>query len=43
MHKEWKVPKERMYVTHTEHNREDFHLLEKSLANWAEGEDPLAD
>ena len=39
----WGIPKEHMYVTLTEHKGEDFHLLEKYLASWQEGEDPLAD
>ena len=39
----WNIPKEQMYVTLTEHKGEDFHLLEKYLASWQEGEDPLAD
>jgi len=43
MHKHWGVKKEQMYVTLTEHKGEDFHLLEKYLAGWEEGEDPLAD
>lgn len=43
MHAHWGVPKEQMYVTLTEHKGEDFHLLEKYLAGWEEGEDPLAD
>jgi len=43
MHKHWGVQKEQMYVTLTEHKGEDFHLLEKYLASWQEGEDPLAD
>jgi len=43
MHKHWGVVKEQMYVTLTEHKGEDFHLLEKYLAGWQEGEDPLAD
>lgn len=29
------------YLTFTEHKGEDFHLIEKFLANWQEGEDPL--
>lgn len=37
------IPREQMYVTLTEHKGEDFHLLEKYLASWEEGEDPLAD
>ena len=43
LHQTWKIPKEHMYVTLTEHKGEDFHLLEKYLAGWQEGEDPLAD
>jgi len=39
----WCIPKEQMYVTLTEHKGEDFHLLERYLASWQEGEDPLAD
>lgn len=39
----WQIPKEHMYVTLTEHKGEDFHLLERYLASWQEGEDPLAD
>lgn len=39
----WDIPKEHMYVTLTEHKGEDFHLLERYLASWQEGEDPLAD
>ena len=42
LHSTWKIPKEQMYVTLTEHKGEDFHLLEKYLASWQEGEDPLA-
>ena len=43
MHKHWGVTKDQMYVTLTEHKGEDFHLLEKYLGGWEEGEDPLAD
>lgn len=43
LHKTWAIPKEHMYVTLTEHKGEDFHLLEKYLAGWQEGEDPLTD
>jgi len=43
MHKHWNVQKEQMYVTLTEHKGEDFHLLERYLASWREGEDPLVD
>ncbi len=41
--KTWDIPKENMYVTLTEHKGEDFHLVEKYLAGWQEGEDPLTD
>ena len=30
------------YITFTEHKGEDFHLVEKYLATWISGEDPLA-
>jgi phenylpyruvate tautomerase PptA (4-oxalocrotonate tautomerase family) len=43
LQKIWQIPKEQMYVTLTEHKGEDFHLLEKYLASWQKGEDPLAD
>lgn len=43
LHETWGIPKEQMYVTLTEHKGEDFHLREKYLAGWREGEDPLAD
>jgi len=43
LHQTWHIPKEQMYVTLTEHPGEDFHLEEKYLASWQEGEDPLAD
>ena len=35
------IPKEQVYVTLTEHKGEDFHLTERYLASWSEGEDPL--
>lgn len=43
LHNAFDIPREHMYVTLTEHKGEDFHLLEKYLAGWQEGEDPLAD
>lgn len=43
LHESWDIPKEHMYVTITEHKGEDFHLIERYLASWQEGEDPLAD
>jgi 5-carboxymethyl-2-hydroxymuconate isomerase len=30
------------YITFTQHTGEDFHLIEKYLASWEAGEDPLA-
>lgn len=30
------------YITFTQHTGEDFHLVEKFLADWERGEDPLA-
>lgn len=30
------------YITFTQHTGEDFHLIEKYLASWEQGEDPLA-
>jgi len=41
LHKSFDIPKEQMYVTLTEHKGEDFHLFEKYLASWQQGEDPL--
>ena len=43
LHRCWEIPKENMYVTLTEHKGEDFHLQERYLASWQEGEDPLND
>jgi phenylpyruvate tautomerase PptA (4-oxalocrotonate tautomerase family) len=43
IHTALKIPKEHMYVTLTEHPGEDFHLLERYLASWQQGEDPLKD
>ncbi|MEW8288440.1 MAG: hypothetical protein AB2697_20865 [Candidatus Thiodiazotropha endolucinida] len=37
------IPKQHTYVTFTEHKGEDFHLFEKYLASWRQGEDPLAE
>lgn len=41
LHTCFAISKEHMYVTLTEHKGEDFHLLEKYLASWQHGEDPL--
>ena len=43
LHTTLAIPKKHMYVTLTEHKGEDFHLFEKYLASWQEGEDPLGD
>ncbi len=43
LHHSLQIPKAQIYVTFTEHKGEDFHLYEKYLAGWQEGEDPLAD
>lgn len=43
LHKHFKIPHANMYVTFTEHQGEDFHLIERYLADWKKGEDPLAD
>lgn len=43
LNKTLNIPVGNMYVTLTEHKGEDFHLFEKYLASWQEGEDPLAD
>ncbi|MES9972390.1 MAG: hypothetical protein ABW092_20345 [Candidatus Thiodiazotropha sp.] len=37
------IPQQHIYLTFTEHKGEDFHLSEKYLASWQQGEDPLAD
>ncbi|MGM0518634.1 MAG: tautomerase [Campylobacterota bacterium] len=37
-----KVDSKNQYLTFTEHKGEDFHLIEKFLASWESGEDPLA-
>jgi phenylpyruvate tautomerase PptA (4-oxalocrotonate tautomerase family) len=43
LNKLMRIPEEHIYVTLTEHKGEDFHLVEKYLASWQEGEDPLTD
>jgi phenylpyruvate tautomerase PptA (4-oxalocrotonate tautomerase family) len=43
LHRALAIPVKHIYVTLTEHKGEDFHLFEKYLASWQEGEDPLAD
>ena len=39
----WRIPPQNAYVTFTEHKGEDFHLQERYLASWREGENPLVD
>lgn len=39
----FKVDPGNQYVTFTQYPGEDFHLIEKFLAEWETGEDPLAD
>lgn len=36
------IDSKNQYITFTEHKGEDFHLVEKYLASWESGEDPLA-
>ena len=36
------VDNRNQYITFTQHRGEDFHLVEKYLAGWSNGEDPLA-
>ncbi len=38
----FEVDNRNQYITFTQHGGEDFHLVEKYLAGWAENEDPLA-
>lgn len=35
------IDPENQYVTYTQHPGEDYHLIEKSLANWKPGDEPL--
>lgn len=41
LNKSFNIPNAHIYVTLTEHKGEDFHLYEKYLASWQEGDDPL--
>lgn len=36
------VDNKNQYITFTQHTGEDFHLIERYLASWQKGEDPLA-
>ena len=40
--KNFDISQKNQYITFTEHKGEDFHLVEKYLSSWQEGEDPLA-
>ncbi len=35
------IKQQNQYITFTEHKGEDFHLMEKSLIDWQENDDPL--
>jgi 5-carboxymethyl-2-hydroxymuconate isomerase len=37
------IGKENQYLTFTEHKGEDFHLIEKYLADWVANDKPLSD
>lgn len=37
------IPQANTYITLTEHKGEDFHLRERYLASWQQGEEPLKD
>ena len=39
LHEMFNVPHEHVYVTLTEHKGEDFHLSERYLSDWQQGED----
>jgi len=41
LNKAMNIPEQHIYVTLTEHKGEDFHLFEKYLTTWHEGDDPL--
>lgn len=36
------IPPDHAYVTITQHKGEDFHLVERYLSDWQEGDEPLA-
>ena len=38
----FEIEEKNQYITFTQHTGEDFHLVEKFLADWETGEDPLA-
>ena len=35
------IPPEHIYITLTEHKGEDFHMVERYLPDWQEGEVPM--
>lgn len=37
----FQIDNRNQYITFTQHTGEDFHLIEKYLASWSQGEDPL--
>jgi len=37
----FQIENRNQYITFTQHSGEDFHLIEKYLASWSKGEDPL--
>ena len=37
----WKVPRSNVYVVLTEHAGNEFHLHDRVLPTWSEGDDPL--
>ena len=39
----FKIDKENQYITFTEHEGEDFHLIEKYLEDWVANDKPLSD
>ncbi|MFV0561461.1 tautomerase family protein [Malaciobacter mytili] len=38
----FEIENRNQYITFTQHKGEDFHLIERYLATWTKGEDPLA-
>lgn len=41
VHELFQIDLKNQYITFTQHTGEDFHLVEKFLADWKMGEDPL--
>jgi phenylpyruvate tautomerase PptA (4-oxalocrotonate tautomerase family) len=39
----FKIGKKNQYITFTEHKGEDFHLIEKYLADWVANDKPISD